>query len=756
MDYQDNTNSLKFSDLIKVIKKHIFIVSFFTILGFIIASIYAYYKPSIYQSKATIQIGKPSKTEISNDILKEALTGSSSAIETEMQIITSRSMVLSAMKQVDLATHIWGVNKFHKKDELYLDSPISLNIEKGKGIKFKITPIDNNYFDLKSLDKNIHLNGRYRYNQLINNKKIKLSIFKTGLPFKYKSYEFVVYNPNKYVEDVIKNHLSISKLSPKSNIVKVTYTDTVPQRAKEFLNTLVKTYMRKSITSKTKDASKTLNFINKQLSNIKKELKKSELNIEKFKSEKRTIDISLNVQQISQKLSDYENQLAILNMQLSILNKNMAKLNKGEFNTLTFTGVGVDTQNMSSLIKDLQQAILDRKALLEQYTNAHPEVKKLTKKITNLKTIIKESVNNIKATLNTKKRIILAQIKKYNKKLSQLPKEQQQSINLKRKYEFNNKFYKYLLEKKTETEIKKSATVNRNKIVDLAYLPTSPIAPNKKVISIIGFISGLILGIILAFIIDMIDDVIYNEKELKKLTKRAIIATIPKMKVAKENYKLVVKDEPKSYASECFKTLRTNILLNEEEFKNSNEGVVISVSSTIMEEGKTSIASNLALSMSMLNKKVIIIDFDLRVPSLHRIFRIDNKMGLSNYLSNPTLNKKVIKYTNFINLNIIPSGPIPKNPSELIYSKQTQNLIKELKKQYDYIILDTPPIGIVSDAKLLLKLSDINLYIFKLNYSKKEFVKQFEDLIEENNLTNVGIVINNAKSNPKKYNRYYR
>jgi len=758
MDYQSNTHTLKFSDLIRIGKRHIFIIIFFTLIGLISASIYAYYKPNIYQSKATIQIGKASKTEISNDILKEALTGSSSAIETEMQIITSRSMVLSAMKQVDLATHIWGENKFHKKDELYLKSPFTVNIEKGKGLKFKLTPIDKESFYLELKDDKKKFKKKYKYSELIDTKDFKLSVYQTGLPFEHKSYEFVIYDPNKYVGDVIKNHLSVSKLSPKSNIVKVTYTDTVPQRAREFLNTLVKTYMTKSVKSRTQDASKTLNFINKQLNGIKKDLKKSEHNIEQFKSKEKTVDLSLSVQQISQKLSDYESQLAILNMQLSILNKNIAKLKKGQINSLTFAGIGVDTQNMTSLIKDLQQAVLDRNALLEEYTNAHPEVHKLSQKIQNLKKIIKESVYNIKSSLNAKKSIITAQIKKYNQKLSELPKAQQQSINLKRKYEFNNKFYKYLLEKKTETEIKKSATVNRNKIVDLAYLPIDPIAPNKKVITIIGFISGLILGLIFALIRDMMDDTIHSEKEFRDSTDEPIIATIPKFKINRKNkYKLIVQEEPTSYASECFKTLRTNILLNENEFKKGNEGVVISISSSIMEEGKTSISSNLAASISMLNKKVILIDFDLRLPSLNEVFQVTNDKGLSSYLSKDiNLSDVIIKDSNLKNLDLIISGKLPSNPSELIYSDKTKEMINILKKQYDYIILDTPPVGLVSDAKLLLKLSDINLYVFKLHYSKKEFLKFVEDLKEKDNLENIGIVINNAKTNPSKYDKYYK
>jgi len=733
-------------DGLNIINKYKFLILSFVILGALIAGVNAYYKPYIYEATASIQFNSDSKNLESTDLLTEAILGSrSSDIDTAKEVISSRSLVLEALKKVDLTTHIWGLNRLYKATELYDNTPFIPKVYKGLGLIFYLKPKDNNSFILEVKGKNqngdkINFRGEFKFNQIIQNDNFKVKIVPTGKEFKYFKYKFSVDSPIITAQNIINNSLSVSRRNKKANILDISFQDTVPVRAKEFVNELTKVYLKRNIEQKTQNATQTLKFINEQLKLLQGNLQKSQKNIEEFKSRENTMDIKLSAQEISKKIEDYDSKLAILNMKIKILKDTIDKIDKGkDLSTLTLVGLGVDSASVNELTKELQQALLDRKALLQDYTYKHPVVRKLTDRIENLKAIIKESILNILKGLNEQKKIFLSQKERYIKELKKLPKAEQNYLTLQREFNFNNKFYTYLLEKKTETEIKKAATANQNKILDYAITPNIPIKPKRKLIVTVGAMAGGVLGVLVAFFLNARDNTIKSEEDLEEID-APIVASIPKYN-SQNSRDLIVLKEPKSPIAESFRLLRTNLQFL---ISNNQRGVVIAVTSTVAGEGKTTIASNLALSLNMLEKRVIVINFDLRKPTLHKVFNLPNGYGLSGYLSNQVGLDKILKHTDIDNLDIISAGAVPPNPSELINSPKVQELIERLKKYYDYIILDTPPVGLVTDARVLIRSADIILYVVRANYTKKEFVKIIKE-VKSQTKRGFYIVLNDIK-----------
>ena len=338
-------------------------------------------------------------------------------------------------------------------------------------------------------------------------------------------------------------------------------------------------------------------------------------------------------------------------------------------------------------------------------------------------------------------------------KLAKLPTIQRKYLTLQRGFKANENFYEYLLEKKTEAEIRKTSNMNLNRIIDTALTPTTPISPKRKIYIIIGVFLGLIVALFIAFLRDILDDEIKSEDEIKSIIDIPMLGIIPHFNVDKKDSKLIVNKDPKSIASEAFRSIRTNL-----NFMNPmDSGVSILITSTIQGEGKTLITTNLASVIAMSGKKVLLMSIDMRRPALHNIFNINsNSEGLSNLLSGHALIDDVIHKNLMDNVDIIISGPKPPNPSELLSSETLAIIIEELKKRYDVVIIDTPPIAPVSDTKLVIPYSDIIAYVLRAGYSSKNFIYNMQEIYEEHNTHGMGFILNDFDLKKHGYGYNYK
>ena len=354
----------------------------------------------------------------------------------------------------------------------------------------------------------------------------------------------------------------------------------------------------------------------------------------------------------------------------------------------------------------------------------------------------------MKESIKEKKKLIERSIAEQQKLLNKLPTDERVYGELQRKFVVNEKIYSYLLEKRLETAVIKASTVSKNRIIDSALVPEMAIKPKRKIIVLVGLILGLILGIALAFLRAFLDDRIKEEEDVTSKTDIPLLGSIPHVK--KDSDKLKVFLSPKSAMAEAFRNLRTNLQFMSRKYSSH----VIAVTSTVGGEGKTTVCINLGGIMSMVDKKSIILNLDMRKPTLHEKFGIQNGLGMSTLLSGNTTLANVIQKTEYENLDIITSGPVPPNPSELIQGEIMEKLLAKLREVYDVIILDTPPVGLVTDARILMHLADTSIYVLRVDYSKKEYLRNLERLSKED-ISGLGILLNDVHMGKGNYGYGY-
>ena len=734
-----------------LLKRYKFLIVFIVVLFTAGAFVYSYLATSFYKTNATVEIGETGKAGgAATDILSQALgIGSGDEVDTDVLIIKSRYMISNAIKNHDFQDRYFAVNKF-KKFEIYGNPPFKVVLKKGEGIPFEIIPVSKNSFKLivKYTDpvsgKKVNTELLTNFGKEIKNNVFDIVIYKTK-PLKYSKY---IYIKQRFI-DLVKNiqsKLNVSRMGQKVNMINIEYIDNVPKRDALITNLIAKTFIKDTIKQKTQQASQLLAFVTKQLNKITRELAKSEVKLEEFKKKTGIVDVGLDSQMLLQKLSDLDTQLTQLKLKKETIDFVIKHLINTK-NAMLISAGALDDPELQQMISKLQTLILERNALLIQYTPKHPKVIAIDNQIRDLKAIIFNRIYNLKNAIDKQYQLLSSIKSRYLQTVKKLPENERKLIDLERNYLVNKKIYEYLYEKKVSAEIAKASTISKNRIIDTALIPSAPFKPKKKLIIVIGFVLGIIFAIIVVILIDFLSTKIKSIEEIERHIKLPILGLIPHFK-KKGN---VVINSPKSRLTEAFRTLRTNI----EFIPTTNKSKIISVTSTVGGEGKSTVASNLGIVYSMANKKTLVINLDMRKPSLHQIFNVENKKGISNVLAGHETIDNVIEKTDKDNLYIIPSGPIPPNPAELIQSENLWKSLRYLREKFDVIILDTPPIGIVADAVHVLKHSDVNLYLIRLNYSKKDFLKHINRTVEFYQVKNIGLVINDVKDKTSSYGYNY-
>jgi len=571
---QRNTNlnsSIDLKEVFKTVMRYKFMIVFLTVVFTSAAAVFAYFKPNIYMSSITFELND-NKSNSQNNMLMQAIDGQSANLDNETEILKSRFLAYKAFDFLDLNTRYY-LHKT-KTQELYKDSPFVVNKEYIEdflyGRNFVLTPVDENTFNLKiekivnykSIDGLLKLVGlrpytnielyeydlNHNYGEKISNEYFSLQVnklqkFSTG---KY-SFKFLTDLSNYYM---FRGNISVSKTSRASTILKINYTDVSPQRAKDILNALVKAYMDEEVAQKTKEANLTLDFIDSQIEAINQRLKVSESRLENFKEKNKVIGLSEQAAMITGKLSEYEAKLEELQTELNILENLNRFINTNEDVTgLSIGGIGFADPALAGLITKLQEEVALKSSLLVNYTNIHPDVVKAGQNIATLKRSIKATLGSNLNQLRQRKALIKENIKKYNRSVASVPKQESELSRLTRFYNIDEKVYSYLLEKKAETAILKSSTISKSRVLDEAIANNSPIKPKRIMIVLVGFILGLIAGLAYAFLREFLNNTVKNSDDVERLSNIPIYGIIPNRK-NKKSEKLL---------DEAFRAMRTNL-----------------------------------------------------------------------------------------------------------------------------------------------------------------------------------------------------
>lgn len=680
-------------------------------------------------------------------------------VENEIGILHSYSMANRTVKELNFEISYFSIGRI-RTPERYQTSPFIVNIDSAFSQLFN-HPV---YITLLSIDKyqlmindEMGINQTMQFGEQFKNEYFNFNItlrdsdnFELDAPNYPKENYFIIHDLNQ-LTNRYKNKLSITTSDKKSSILILTTQGYVPRKEADYLNKLLQVYVNTGLEEKNQIAINTIEFIDKQLKIITDSLNIAENILYDFRRKNKIIDISQEGNAIFKKIEAYESEKALFEVKSKYYNylRNYIEQAKDFKKVVAPSVMGIEDPLLNSLVVELNELYSTKNAISYSSTEKNPSIGILESKITSTKEKLLENLSNIINSTNISSTELNKRIEKVDIEIQKLPLTEKQLINIQRKFDLNDNIYTYLLEKRTEAGIAKASNIAENKILDIARPENAVlIAPKKNLNYIISLIIGILIPLIIIILKDFFNDKITEHKDVEDNTKIPILGSIGHNSKGVE---LIVNENPKSSISESFRSLRTNLqyLLIEK------ENHTITISSTVSGEGKTFCAVNLASIIASANKKTLIMGFDLRKPKLHKVLNTSNDVGLSNYLINKCSLDEIILPSGVENLDFIPSGPIPPNPAELIETKKMENLISELKQKYDYIIMDTPPIALVTDALLLSKFADTNIFVVRQNYSRKGVLKFVNDLYDQKNFTSLGILINDVKT-PSYYGYGYK
>ena len=748
-------DEIDLKELFKVIMQYKWSIIFTTLIVTALAAVYVKTLPNVYKTNATIEVNdKKQSIGGANALMALALGGGggSSNSGADIALLKSRLTLDAVLDSVDIATRTFAIDGVLNKIEYYKDRPIRVEvINKSPYIdrySIKIELKSDNSFDMELLTKSSTLaTGSkskkfigYKFNQVIKADNFTFKVIKEAPILKYKNYEIVNVSKELMIEDLADKNIKIDSDKDNPNILILSYEDTIKQRAKDFLNELIKVYLKEKVKRKTDEYMLAFKSIDNQLKIAHNKLQDAENKMQKFQESKNSIDIKEETIQIAKTLAEYDSKLMLLNMKIDIIKKLVNSIKNGKnLETLTIAGSGIEDPNIAKLIGTLQDAMLKRKAMLKEFTPAYPEVQQLASKIAQLKRMIYASFNNTLKIMNSTKEALEKSMKKYQGEVANLPKKQFSYIDIRRKVEFNEKYYAYLLKKKSEFELQQLMSIGKNRVLDKPYSLVKPIKPKRKLIIIVAFITGLILSIFIAFFRAFLNNKIVSINDIKKSTLVPVVATIghiPKKYLSET----IAFDSSNSIVADSFRRLRTALRYKIKDKSSS----VVAVTSTVNSEGKSVIASNLATIISLTSKRVVVVDLNLRKPSLHEKFKLSNSKGVATLLASEENISNVLQHTTHSNLDLIAAGSTALNPAELMESSKFSDIVDELKDMYDVVIFVTPSISLAPECRTILDVCDVTLYLFREGYSNSEFVNSLNKL-KEDGIKELAVVYNDTK-----------
>jgi len=752
-----NETDINVKELFDTLLHYKWSILFTSLLILFLAGFFLYFKTPIYSSYAIIEVKSDKKEGMDKgDFLGSAFSGlGKEKVDKEIEILKTFHISNYALSKVNFDTQYF-VYMGLKKVELYDNIPIkikNMTIFNKKIINhfIQLTPVKNGYclqVENSFKDKILH--------SIFNKEIIELDhqkVYQYGDSIKTDYFEFTIEKKatikqplyllikgnHRQIYQGISNNLQISQINPDAPLIQVTYQDTIPKRADLYVNVLIKSFILQSVAEKSKRNDRIIEFIETQLKDMKAKLDSSEEKLEKYRIEHQAIEPALQSRTYITELTKIDIELS-QNELKEVLIQDILKFTKEkkDLESLAPYLIQLDDQSTIALITKLQEAQIEEEGLRTQYSEKHPGFLAIRKQIRYIKKKIILNIRNLKSSMFHRNKNLEKLKRSYEEKLKSIPTKERTLINLKRDYEVSSQTYNYLLKKKSENEMIKVTILSDYRIIDHAYCSSRPVGLKTSVTLIISLLLGLILGVIQALMRHFLNDKIQSRQDIESLTTLPIYGILPTLK--QKTIKLEVFLDTRSPFAESYRSLRTNLQFSRKE----NQASVILVTSTIAGEGKSTTAANLGAIFQMADYKSIVINLDLRKPTLHHYFNVDNDIGMSTYLSGKSSIEEIIQSTKYDDLDVIASGPIPPNPSELILTDKLDRLINDLKEVYDYIFIDSAPMGLVTDTMHLMQYADISLIVFRENYARKSFVTDLNNLVKQHDLKHIGIVVNSV------------
>ena len=710
------------------------------------------YSEKIYSVSSTLLI-KDDQLGNMNSNVKSVIPGgdifrSQQNLKNEMGILRSFSLNYRVMKELkDFHVIYTGIGRRGiVESRMYKVCPFivvydSLEIEP-KSVRVDIEILSEEKYRINvngdlNFEKEMSFGERfseYGFDFIIEKRNPGDSVYLEGSSNKYYFY----FTEPGILASEYRTKLNVEPIDKDASLVTLTVSGFVKEQEADYLNKLMDSYMQYGLDNKNQTADSTIKFIDIQLQIISDSLSVAEENLEKFRLKNSFMDLSREGALIQNRLEKFENEKTTFELQLQYYNYLSEYLDiKDAGGTIISPSIlGITDQVLIRLVNELSAFQKETERIGFNIGGDQPAFKLMYKQTEEVREALRENVRNSIAGLKLSIAESDRKITGVEVEINRLPSTERKLINIQRKFDLNNTVYTYLLEKRSESGIARASNVSDNRIIDRAsYFSSVLIKPKARKNLIIAFILGLILPMAIIALIDFFNDRVIDKKDIEKKTKVPVIGYISHNK-GKNDIPIV--EKPGSSLAESFRSVRTAIKY----FVKENEVVVIAISSTVSFEGKTFISVNLAAITAMLGKKVLLLGLDLRKPRINKVFEFDDSPGMSTYLSGNCDYEEIIRKTQIDNLFYAPSGPLPPNPAELIETEQMKKFMERARKEFDYIIIDTPPVAIVTDALLLAQYVDVNLFIVRQRYTSRNTLDMIEELNNHGELKNMAIVIN--------------
>lgn len=751
----DNQDYFRNSVEIYTSKWKLIVLSVFACVA--LAFTYLRYATYQYETKASIKIRDEKQSNKLPEITALQTYGLFSnglnKVEDEIQILKSRSITEQVVRDLHLNIKFYVQGRI-KEQETYLNPPLNVNFFENDSLISKVDTTlyvkitSPTHFELSN-SNSLFSNGEVTeydfgdkittgFGDIIITPNIGNYGASLGSTVKIK-LEPVNLTIEKYLEKIrVQSEMN-------SNIIKLAVNEANRDKGKLILDKLIEKYNNDAVSDKEAVVKVTSDFINNRLDIVSNELEQVDLTAENIKKNNRLSDLASQSSIFLQSEKENEVRLVETTNQIQLIDYMSNYMeDEGRDSDLLPANVGINDPNVAQTTKSYNDLVLQRDRILRNSSEKNPTVINLNNQIQALKSNLKQSLNNLRSSSQITLNSLNTESARINSQIYSAPKKERQFRDITRQQSIKESLYLYLLQKREETAITLGMSTPNAKIIDAAYSSTDPISPRRIYVLIAGLVLGFLLPIAYIFVSDLLDTKIHNKLDLKLINEIPFIGDIPKSS-NKKSKRLVSKIDY-SPKAEAFRLVRTNIefLLKGKKEKSAK---TVFVTSTKAQEGKSHTSINLASSVSFSNKKVLLIETDIRVPKVNEYLNLKSKVGLTDYISDTDLSIQDV--TTLVegnpNLNVIPSGTIPPNPSELLMSERVSHLFDEVKKKYDYIIVDTAAVGLVTDTLLLSDQADLFIYVVSAYNLDKRELHVAKTMFEEQRLPNMSILLNGTK-----------
>ncbi len=739
--------------LLKIIRSRFLFISIICLLCGVGAFLYLRYSDVIFEAKAVLQV--KSDNTAGKVLNLESTQGNVDELEENVELIKSKTFLKRVIAKLPLDISYYNKGVF-KVFETYQSAPYIVEVKnKTRNITNKQLFIrfnDTKTFTLYNITKTLKLTQQPNVWFKLEDAEVRITLVNPATALGLKEEMYFTINDENTLINYYLSKLSVSILNPAAKTIVISFKDFTALKTSDIANAVVNEFNSFDIERKSASSQKILSFIDGQLANVYADLRKSEGDLETFQRDNK---LSSNPKEVSSnyatRLNDLDEDITKIKLEKSVLTEFQSALTQNKdadvYKLLPMLAGTQYEGSMSLLISNLQELLMRREKALYDINTHSSNIKNIDYQIDIQKKLIIESIANIRNKIASKENSMNQKIAEFEGKFLAIPTKEIEYARLERLFNINEKFYTLLLEKKAEYSISNAGFVSNNTILEEAIEPHAPVSPNRG----LAYATAIALAVLLSLINVVFSYLMHNEiitlNDISRNTNTSILGIVPNYDEPMAHSQLIIDKSPKSLISEAFRSIRTNM----QYIAQGGESKLMAVTSTISGEGKTFVSVNLGGIIAFSGRRVVICDLDMRKPKIHHAFGTDNKVGMSQLLIGATTLEECVQHSSIKGYDYITAGTIPPNPSELILSKKMEEIIELLKSKYDLVIFDNPPIGIVSDGLHIIKKVDFPVYVFRSNYSKKQFITNLNVVREDHDLKNLSIVLNGVSRQTNSY-----